>query len=305
MIIEQAFYKNIPAIRLTTKTTRAVIVPAQGGKMVSFQAHDNNAECLLQNRAPSFLPMGLADDFERCECAGFDDMFPTIDPVNVICEDGTALDYPDHGEICRLPFSAEVCENKLTLRAYSHLLDCAYEKAFTEADDGKLQISYRIENRSARDLNVLWAAHFLLNVEKGGQLLLPFEKGEPTDIVDAPTDPSKQGARLPLSDELLLTNWPQNTPDCRKLYFPRKAPAGFVGYLSPSGSTFMLEFDREKLPYIGLWINLGYLHGDYCVGIEPATHGYDTVKNAEAHGQRQLLKKGATLCFSLKLSVDR
>ena len=303
MIIQQIFYKDIPALELITKTVRATVVPKQGGKMVSFQAIHSSKEYLLQNRSKKFIPMGLEDSFEHCECAGFDDMFPTIDPVSLISKDGVTLSYPDHGEVCRLPFTAEVCENTLVLRAQSAALGYAYEKVFTEDADGGLRISYCIENRAPRDMDVLWAGHFLVNVEKGGKLLLPFPNGEPTDVVADLTGKWQVGARVPLGEKLLLADWREDVPDCRKVYFPRKAPEGYIAYQGPLGDVLMMEFDSTQLPYIGLWINLGYLHGDYCVGLEPASVGYDTVKNAEAYGQKDILKKNTCKKFFLKLSI--
>lgn len=303
MVIKETFYKDVPAFELTTKTVRAVVIPEQGGKVASLQGVKNGKGYLVQNPSERFLRMGLQDDFEQRECAGFDDMFPTIDPVKITCKDGTMLDYPDHGEVCRLPFTPKTGRVFLTLRCESAVLGYACEKTFTEEADGSLRIDYRIENTASRDLDVLWAAHFLLNTEKGGELLLPFKEGEPTDVMFDLTGKLPTGARIPLHKGLLLENWPKDRPACRKLYFPRKVPNGFVGYRAPAGDILMMEFDREQLPYLGLWINLGYLHGDYCVGLEPCSVGYDTVKNAEAYGQKDLLKKGACKTFFIKLSV--
>lgn len=303
MIVKETFYKDIPAFELITKTVRAVVIPAQGGKVASFQGVKNGKEYLVQNPSERFLRMGLQDDFEKRECAGFDDMFPTIAPVKIACEDGTILDYPDHGEICRLTFTPKTGRDFLALRCKSAAFGYACEKTFAEDAGGGLRIDYRIESTASRDLDALWAAHFLLNVEKGGELLLPFEDGEPTDIVANLDKSTPPGTRVPLHDGLLLANWPYERPACRKLYFPRKVPAGFVGYRAPTGDVLMMEFDREQLPYLGLWINLGYLHGDYCVGLEPCSVGYDTVKNAETYGQRDVLKKGTYKMFFVKLSI--
>lgn len=304
MIVKQVFYKDVSALELTTKALRAVIVPAQGGKMVSLQARTSGKEYLLQNPSKGFLHMGLSDEFEKCECAGFDDMFPTIDPVRVTCTDGVTLCYPDHGEICRLPFTAKTENGALTLHCFSQTLAYSYEKRFTEDADGGLRISYRIENRAPRDLDVLWAGHFLLNVENGGELLLPFDEGEPTDVVADITGRFQKGERTALTRDLLITAWQAGTPVCRKLYFPHKAPAGYIAYRAPAGDVLRMEFDNEQLPYIGLWINLGHLHGDYCVGLEPASVGYDTVKNAERYGQKDVLKQGKCKKFFIRLSVE-
>ena len=300
MMIKQVFYKDVPAFELTTSTVRAIVVPMQGGKMVSFRSVNGSKEYLLQNPSKRFLKMGMQDEFEKCECAGFDDMFPTINPVCVCCEDGVTLSYPDHGEVCRLPFTPETGEVSLTLRTKSAALGYSYEKVFTEDEDGGLRITYRIQNNAPRDLDVLWAGHFLLNVERGSKLLLPFEDGEPTDVVADLG--GKAGKRIPLCAGLLLADWPR-FPECRKLYFPRKAPEGFIGYRGPAGDVLMMEFDNRQLPYVGLWINLGHLHGDYCVGLEPASVGYDTVKNAEAYGQKDVLAKSTCKEFFIKLSI--
>ncbi len=303
MTVRQVRYKDIPAFALTTKTARTVVVPAQGGKIVSFRRASDGKEYLLQNPSAHFLPMGPQDDFERCECAGFDDMFPTVDPVSVRYPDGVTLRYPDHGEVCRVPFSHQATDSTLALSYHSATLGYTYEKSFEEGAQGALVIRYRIENCSARDLDVLWAGHCLINVERGGRLLLPFQEGEPTDVMFDTTSGAQAGERLPLRAEWLATDRQEGVPFCRKFYFPRRAPAGYIAYRSPAGDELWLEFDPDQLPYIGLWINQGLLNGAYCVGLEPATLGYDTVKKAEAHGQKRLLKKGDWLSFFVRLSI--
>ena len=303
MIIQETLYKDVPAFALTTATMRAVAVPVQGGKIVSLQSRKSSKEYLLQNPSKQFLRMGISDDFEARECAGFDDMFPTIDPVRVCTNDGVWLDYPDHGEVCRLPFAPHTGRVSLTFRTQSSALGYTYEKTFTEDADGGLRITYRIQNVAPRDLDALWAAHFLLNIEKGGKLLLPFEEGEPTDVVADRSGKIAVGTRVPLCQALLPGEWQTDNPTSRKLYFPRRVPEGFVGYRAPDGEELLLEFDQIQLPYLGLWINLGDLHGDYCVGLEPASVGYDTVKNAEAYGQKDVLVRGGCKEFFIKLSV--
>lgn len=303
MIVNEVLYKDTHALELRTKTLRAAVVPQQGGKIVSFRGTNGGREYLLQNPSKTFLPMGMQDDFVACECAGFDDMFPTIDPVSLTCEDGTELSYPDHGEVCRVPFTAEIDECSLTLRYESEALGYSYEKRFTEDADGGLRIVYRIHNHSPRDLNVLWAGHFLLNVDKGGRFIIPFGEGEDADVMFDTAGLFNAGERITLRDELLYTNWETDFPVCRKLYFPRQAPEGYISYRYPTGEEITMEFDKNQLPYIGLWFNLGYLNGAYCAGLEPASVGYDTVKNAERYGQSDVLKKGCCKEFFLKLSI--
>ena len=153
MIIRDIYYKDVPALELSTKTLCVIVVPKQGGKMVSFKKIGCNKEYLLQNPSKKFLPMGAKDNFECCECAGFDDMFPTIDPIEIACPDGTVLCYPDHGEVCRMKFSAEAGEGSLTMRFHSEALGYTYEKTYTEDSDGALRIVYRIKTHISHSCN--------------------------------------------------------------------------------------------------------------------------------------------------------
>lgn len=303
MIIKPSSFKDVFAFELITACAVALVLPSEGGKMASFRNRVSGKEYLLQNASPTFLHTGLSDSFVDGECCGFDDMFPTIDPVTVIAPNGKALDYPDHGEVCRVPFTYEIGEGSLTLRYASERLGYTYEKTYTEDETGALRTEYRITNRSDFDLDVLWAAHCLIKVEKGGRVLLPFEEGEPTDVMFDTSGTLRAGERIVYAADLLYTDWREDAPRCRKFYFPNKAPKGYVSYRYPAGDTLTMEFDRDVIPCIGIWENLGYLHGDYCIGLEPASVGYDTVKNAEAYGQKHPIKQGDCMTFSISLSI--
>lgn len=305
MIVREAVFKDVFAFELITRQSTALVVPSQGGKLASFRDRDSGKEYLLQNPSETFLKTGLSDSFVDGECCGFDDMFPTIDPVSVTDQNGKTLHYPDHGEVCRVPFDYEATASSLTLRYVSAYMDYEYVKTFTESEDGALHIAYRITNRSDGDLDVLWAAHCLIYAEQGGQVLLPFADGETVDVMFDLTGRFKAGERLAYTSELLRSEWQEGVPSCKKLYFPRKAPQGFVAYRYPAGDVFTMAFDREMLPCIGVWENLGSLHGVYCLGLEPASVGYDTVKNAEAYGQKRPIKQGDTMAFSITLSVQK
>lgn len=303
MIVKEARFKDVPALELITKNSIATVLPSEGGKIASFKDRAYGKEYLLQNPSKNFLHTGLGDEFVDGECCGFDDMFPTIDPVSVTYPDGNTLDYPDHGEVARVPFSYRATENSLVMHFSSSALGYEYEKSFSEDDDGTLLISYRIENRSNYDLDVLWAAHCLINAERGGQLQLPFEDGEPMDVMFDTISRFTAGKTLPFAKKYLVTDWEEGYPECRKFYFPRKAPEGKLAYHYPAGDALVMSFDTAKTPCIGVWLNYGHINGAYCIGLEPATVGYDTVKNAEAHQQKSPIKKDECLNFFIGLSV--
>lgn len=305
MIVKESKFKNVLAFELITKSNTAKVVPLEGGKIASFKDRKSGKEYLLQNPSEKFLHTGFDDDFVDGECCGFDDMFPTIDPVSVIYPDGTIMEYPDHGEVARVSFSYETTENSLTLHFSSARFGYEYTKTFRESAEGGLQVDYRIENRSDYDLDVLWAAHCLVNAEQGGQVLVPFGEGEDVDIMFDTVSRFIPGARIPFREEYFLTKWTVGVPECRKFYFPRKAPEGYLAYRYPSGDVLMMEFDPDRISCIGVWENFARFNGAYCIGFEPCSVGYDTVKNAEKYGQKRPIKKGESLEFFIRLTVKK
>lgn len=305
MQIKQTTYKDIPALELKTSRYLAVILPDEGAKMACFRDICTGKEYLLQNQGEKYLPLGMDGDYEKCECSGFDDMFPTIDPVKVKNSLGEVLFYPDHGESCRLPFAYEIGENSLTLRRETSPLGIRYEKTLLEGEDGGLEIQYAITNTTAADLNVLWAAHCLVNAVPGGRVVTSFADGADVDVLDESTGAILPRTRMPSTDWLLATPEPGETPRTVKLYFSDLCAEGFMGYRYPEGDTFLMTFDPKVLPSLGLWCNHGKLNNAWCVGIEPCTVGYDTVPLGKEYGQEQILKSGESLRFALTLSVTK
>ena len=296
MTITESKYKNIFAVRMETEHYTALVVPSEGGKLASFFDKRTKREYLLQNPSETYLHVGLTDEFVKGECSGFDDMFPTLDPVTV---DGK--EYPDHGEICRVPFTWKIEGETLVLSYLSETFGYAYQKIFSEKEAGGLTIEYAIENRSNRDLNVLWSAHCLLPAERGGELILPFSDGE---VVDCVYDTASKGNEARCSYQQALLSFPFEGKRAKKWYFPNRCQKGYVGYQFPQGDRFIMTFDEKNLPYLGIWLDNGTVNGSRCIGLEPCTVGYDTVLNAERHGQKGILKKKERLQFYISLFIE-
>lgn len=298
MKITQSKYKNVFALRLETEKYVALVLPSEGGKIASFQDKASGKEYLLQNPSPEYLHIGLKDDFEKGECSGFDDMFPTIDPVMV---DGN--DYPDHGEVCRVAFSYCIEDDKLILSYRSKTLGYDYKKRFEEGADGRLCIFYKIKNLTEKDFAALWAGHCLVPIEKGGRIIVPFQEGAPVDIVYDCKKQTQKDERVSLQDNYLYSDWTEGATEAKKLYFPQKCTEGYIGYQYSKGDKFVLEFDQKELPYVGIWIDYGTVNGSYYVGLEPCTLGYDTVLNAEKYEQKCIIRAGEAMKLYIALSI--
>lgn len=303
MKITKSNYKDLFAFEVETEKYMVLILPEEGGKIASFQRKTDGKEYLVQNSSKKYLRLGKTGDFEKSECSGFDDMFPTIDPVTVENQKGEKLYYPDHGEICRLPFEYEIYDDRVKLFCRSEITNAEYIKTVKEGKNGEVVLHYEIINSTLNDLSVLWAAHCLVRMEKGGRVLVPFNVGEAVDIVYDSKKDSISEERRGYLDEDLFTDWEEGICSAKKLYFPGKCREGYAAYRYPSGDVFVLKFSREKLPYIGIWQDNGMVNGTYAVGLEPCTAGYDTVKNAKNHSQECILKKGEKWEFDISLFV--
>ncbi|MBP5255765.1 MAG: hypothetical protein J6Z80_01795 [Clostridia bacterium] len=305
MKISPVFYKNVPAVELSTGKYSVTVLPGEGGKITSFRTLSDGREYLWQNPSPVYSHIGLSDSFVDGECSAFDDMFPTIDPI--ICDGGVRAGklYPDHGEICRVPFSCEAGENGVTLTAESASLDYEYVKTLGATSGGDLKIGYRIKNRSDGDFDALWAGHCMLRAENGGRVIAPFPGGSPVDIMfDNTGEIGKAGERTAVRPEMLESRTKTPSPDSYKYYFAEKAQRGYLGYRYPDGRIFSFRYDPEKIPYVGVWMNDGFFHGHSCVGLEPCNPGYDTVINAREKGQKNIIPAGGIMEFEITISVE-
>lgn len=300
MKIYKSTFKDVQSVVVDTGKIVAVFLPTEGGKMASLSR--DGVEYLVQNPSEKFLHLSIDGSFEQTECAGFDDMFPTIDPTEIKEGSRKGLLYNDHGEVSRLKFDYQIDDHCLVMKTYSSRLNYNYEKRVSVDADGGIKIDYKVENLSDEEFNCIWAGHALAVVDDGAEIITPFSDGDLVDLVSDPTEfYGKKGARIKFDREMLkFSDTPRNCT--YKLYFPQMLDGGEVGVKYADGVTLSMQFS-EELKHLGLWIDDGGFKGYRCVGLEPCTRGYDTVYNAQQMGQYGGIKGNKTLEFSLRLTV--
>lgn len=311
-MVRLSIYKGVFAVEICFGNVSAKFLPSEGGKLASFKA--GGYEYLLQNPSRGFLRLGEEGDYVACECAGFDDMFPTIDP----CAGTGGKIYPDHGEVCRMPLSYEIIDEitsekiskKLAMRFVSEKFGYRFEKIVGKSDGDVLEISYEIENTGCEPLPCLYAAHCLVNAENSGKIIVPFRArdeisaGDETELFFDTTATFPKGeTKRPLREEMLKFPARRGEKRCYKLYFPAKCGGYAVGF-RPEGKPALM-IDVEGLPYAGIWVNDDYFNGARCVGIEPCSARYDSPENAIERGDRAALLPREKLRFKLGLSVEK
>jgi hypothetical protein len=90
-----------------------------------------------------------------------------------------------------------------------------------------------------------------------------------------------------------------------KFYYTDPIPRGEVSYHYPStGRTLRLDYDGDKIPWLGVWINNGSFKGMYNVALEIAIAPYDSPAEAMKANACSYLPAGSEVSFSLRFRVD-
>ncbi len=288
-MVRLSTYKGVFAVEICFGNISAKFLPGEGGKLASFKA--DGYEFLLQNPSSTFLRLGKSGDYVACECAGFDDMFPTIDP----CAGTGGKAYPDHGEVCRMPWAYEIIGEKtggivgekadektggtvgektvetdggttgekIAMKFVSEKFGYRIEKTIGKGDGDALEISYEIENTGREPLPCLYAAHCLVNAENGGKIIVPFRA---RDEINA-GDETKVCGEINAGDETKLRG-EINAGDETELFFDTTATFPKGEAKRPLRKE-MLNFPARRGEKRCYKLYFPAKCGDYAIGFKP------------------------------------
>lgn len=265
-MVEEGVFKDRPAVILKSGDCRMAVLPEDGGKIASITK--DGFEFLEQAPGDRYLRLAEDGSFVESECSAFDDMFPTVDP----CKVGKYV-YPDHGAVCRTGLTYSISGETLRMVAKLKNLPFLWEKEVRSLPSG-FEILYRITNLSGEKLPYLYAAHFMLKGSDDLEIDTPY--GENADAVYMF---GREFATLPQNR---LTGKRAAGP-AYKYYYTDKITEGKI-VARYHGRALTLLYDKEELPYIGVWLNNGSFKGMYNIATEIASAPYDSPLPAEEKG---------------------
>lgn len=281
-MIRETFYKDRPAIELSCDKFSVLFLPLDGAKIASFKT-DTGDELLAQTAGEKYLHLDLEGDYEKSECSGFDDMFPTIDPCEI-----KGLQYLDHGQVCRHEHRVEIEEDKVIFSCDLPTLNICFQKT-AWCEDGALWVQYEIENHNDYDFPYLWAAHMLMKGEEGAYAV----SNLPPDIKLVDGKANKETAHI----------LPPIGGKSYKFYHTGETHPLHCGIVYPkSKREVTVEFDNAVVKYFGVWVNPGEINGMYTLALEPCTALYDTPVNAEKASAASYIKTHNKVEFTMKMS---
>lgn len=305
--ITEATVDGLRRIALDNGIVRAHFLPELGGKMTSLVRVQSGHEFLLQPRRP-LRRAAYGDSFEAYDTSGFHECMPT---VSACIDPDRGVLLPDHGELWSAPWDAEVHDGTLRLSAMGRVLPYRFTKRM-KFHGSAVILDYEITNEGDAEMKYLWSAHPLLSVEPGSRITLP---AEVTELL----------VQYSLGDRLgsfgSRCQWPKTRSVEQRLDVLLAPTAGFAdklftprlrhGYCSvfkpAANETIAFRFNAEQVPYIGLWCCQGGwpdpAHGHYTVALEPCSGRPDSLREAIARGENDVLPAGSSKRWTLTMEL--
>jgi galactose mutarotase-like enzyme len=266
-------------------------------------------EFLLQPQR-SLRRAAYGDSFGAYDTSGFDECMPT---VSACTDPNRGVSLPDHGELWSVPWQAEVHEDALQLSATGRVLPYRFTRR-TKLDGSGVVLDYEITNESETEMKFLWSAHPLLSVEPGSRITLPAEVAELLvqyslgnrlgSFGSTCQWPRANAGSVKQRLDVLL---PPTARFADKLFTPRLRD-GYCSLFKPAANeTITFRFDVEPVPYIGLWCCQGGwpdpAHGHYTIALEPCSGRPDSLREAIAGGENDVLPAGSSKRWSLRIEL--
>ncbi|HUI63754.1 MAG TPA: hypothetical protein VL126_02850 [Bacteroidota bacterium] len=212
-----------------------------GGRLsrIAFEGYD-----LLTGEPARFSPpradVGL---YESRPVYGYDDCFPSVVPCRY---PGSALNIPDHGELCWLEWDVVESPARLRFSVRSRKLPLVFVRTMEFAATS-LTWSFEVRNEGDAPHPFLHAMHPLFSVDEITSVEIP----EFECAFDWQTGMMREGMSAAKVSDLLL-NRPRGTTE---MLFLRNLRSGEVSCAFRNDMRLKIRFPVEHFPTLGIWWN--------------------------------------------------
>ena len=214
---------------------------------------------------------------------GWDEIAPTVSAC--VLPDGKVL--ADHGDAWQTAWvldSADERHVEATVTLSS--LPITLTRRVSAHANG-LRLSYTATTASPRPVPLFWCAHPLFAAVPGTRLRVA---GDPALVEEYPHKRAPRG-------------WPGDVGDSAVKAFV-DGPVSSASIVQPGGDTLTLTWDRELLPYLGLYWDGGEFTTVPVVAIEPGTAYGDSAAHAVGDGRVRLLGADAPFRWWIDVTVS-
>jgi len=301
MIISEASYKGITALKLDNGKYSALFIPQQGSKLCSLVSDENNREFIYQGKTSQYRLAYYGSGYLEGECAGIDEAFPNIDEYFYDAQPWKGILLPDHGEVWSLPWKYEVEDDGVAFSVDGVNLPYSLKKKVKWNDQNCLRMEYTLINNSDFDMDYIWASHMMIAAEKGCKFRFPEQLSKSyTTMSDTKTIGGygdtfyypKGTSSMGVSYDMSVYRG-ESSNDYQKWYFADKVP-GIVGWgevVYPDDRIFRIEFPTDSVPYLGAIQAEGGTLDIKCMFMEPCSGAWDRPDIAKMHKMNSVVKK--------------
>jgi hypothetical protein len=310
--ISQSRYKNKESVVLSSARLSAAVIPSAGGKIASLVDLASGYEHMVQRQGPVYRDQPYDGVYVDGECSGFDDMFPTIDECHYESFPWKGARLPDHGEVWSLPWQYAIEGDTLLLRVRGVRLPYLLEKRVSLPSERTLRIDYTLSNATDFDMDFLWAAHVMANIDPGTRILLPRccatamptlsssgRMGRYGDTVSWPEFRGPDGTRHRADIAR-----PREAADNEKYYFRDPLDEGWCAVRTSGGGLLALAFPVATVPFLGILLNEHAWDNRCNIFLEPCTATFDRIDVARLRGQCSRVKARSSYRWHLCMTVD-
>lgn len=290
--ISRGIDSGFETVEVNTGKLALTLIPALGGKVSSLRDMRTGREWLWRNPRLSYRRVSHGSSYGQYgDTGGWDECFPSVDQCQYPSPPWAGAPIQDHGELwsqaAELEIRADVSSVALMTRWQGVALPYTLERTITaRAGSSTLQFAYTVQNTGDTAIEWIWSAHPLMAIEPDMQVLVPTDarfnlRGTfPPGLVREHTHlafPLRVGA-------FDLTELPPTNAGIALKLWSDPLIDGCATLRAADGE-FRMRWDANRLPQLGLWLNLGMWAGDggapyYNLGLEPCIGAQDSLYEA-------------------------
>lgn len=270
-MISKDKHLNMNSIVLESELLKLSILPELGFKIASIIYKPKMKEFLFQPTLGKYDIPSYGDSFEKYDTSGMDEMLPTIDPCTYPAGAYEGNILPDHGDLWSLPWNASIIDNKVLGLVKLNSLPLEFQKNVSIENQNTIRMDYKLKNLSKDKTHYLWALHGLNQFNDHTKFIFSEDM---IDVLNVANDED-----LSIIDLKYLKNYEDKK--AHKYYFTNKIKSGVVGLdYTDERLKYIINYDPQINPYLGVWITKGGFKGEYNCALEPSNGFYDDLNRA-------------------------
>jgi hypothetical protein len=292
--IENGKHLNMNAIIMKNENLQVKLLPDLGFKMASIVHLPKQKEFLFQPTKNKYSIPNYNDKFEKYDTSGLDDVIPTIDECTYPHGKFKGKLLPDHGDVWSMKWDVGVFKNKVVGNVALKSLPLELTRHIELSEDSTIRLNYKVKNLGDEEVYFIWALHGLNNFDDYTEFIFQEDMVDVINVYD--------NEDLTKIDLKKLDNY--ETGRSYKYYFLNEFNKGEVGLnYTREKLKYIIKYDANVLPYLGIWITKGGFKGEHNCALEPSNGFYDSLSTAYLNKKLPCLSSHEEINWSIEIQI--